>query len=71
MAAGMLKGKQLLDIGTGPVVHPVVTASKWFDKIYLSDFSSSNIEFLQRWRRGQSRHMEYLMKSFAQMEGNG
>lgn len=65
---GILKGEQLLDIGTGPVVHPLVTASKWFDKVYLSDFASSNIEFLQKWRRGESLHMEPLMKSFAQKE---
>ena len=68
MDSGILKGEQLLDIGTGPVVHPVVTASKWFDKVYLSDFASSNIEFLQKWRRGESLHMEPLMKSFAQKE---
>lgn len=65
---GTFKGEQLLDIGTGPVVHPIVTASKWFDKIYLSDYSKSNIEFLEKWRRGESLHMKFLMESIAQNE---
>ena len=66
--SGKIKGKQLLDIGTGPVVYPIITASKWFDEIYLSDFSKENIELLQKWRRGDSDHMKPLMEYFAQKE---
>ena len=68
IVSGILSGKRMLDIGTGPVIPTVVTASKWFDKIYLSDFSRTNIEFLQKWRRGESQHLKPLMESFAQKE---
>lgn len=67
---GKLRGEQLLDIGTGPVVHSVVTASRWFDKIYLSDVSRSNVEFLQKWRQGdkESAYMKTIMEHYAQKE---
>ena len=65
---GTLKGEKLLDIGTGPAVYPVITASKWFDEIYLSDISKANVEFLQKWRHGESEPMKYLMEYFARKE---
>lgn len=67
---GKLKGEQLLDLGSGPVVYPVVTASRWFDKIYLSDFYRSNVKFLQKWRQGEkeSVYMKSIMEHFAQKE---
>ena len=59
----------MLDIGTGPVVYPVITASKYFDEIYLSDYALWNIESLEGWRTGKSDHMSYLMNYYAQKEG--
>lgn len=67
--SGALNGKRLLDIGTGPVVHPVITASEWFEEIYLSDVSEANIEYLQKWRRGESEHMKWLMEYFSEKDG--
>ena len=66
--SGLLKGQKLLDIGTGPVVYPIITASKWFDEIYLSDLSQANVEFLQRWRRGNAEPMKFIMEWAAQKE---
>lgn len=71
---GKYRGKNLLDIGSGPVVMPVITASKWFDNIYLSDLSKDNVAFLQKWIEGESEineAMKYLMSVFAQKDGKG
>lgn len=67
---GALKGQKLLDIGSGPVVYPVITASKWFDEVYLSDCSKDNIDYLHKWMRGESEHMRPLMEYYAQKEEN-
>ena len=69
--SGKYRGKYLLDIGSGPVVHPVITASQWFDEVYVSDISLENVNLLQKWLRGESEHMEHLMKEFSEMEGKG
>ena len=71
---GKYRGKALLDIGSGPVVYPVITASEWFDKIYVSDLSIDNAAFLQKWIQGESEateSMKYVMKQFAIMDGKG
>ena len=60
---------RLLDIGTGAVAYPVVTASNWFDEIYLSDMSKSCLDILEKWRRGESDHMVPSMKLFSEKEG--
>ena len=66
--SGELKGKKLLDIGTGPIVYNIITPSKWFDEIYLSDVAKTNVDFLQRWRRGNSEPMKRVMERFAKKE---
>lgn len=66
---GKYKGKKLLDIGSGPVVYAVITASKYYDECYVSDLSPANVDFLQKWIREESTEMEYLMKEFSKKEG--
>lgn len=61
----------MLDIGTGPVVYQIITASEWFNEIYLSDLSKANVEFLKKWLRGESDPFEYLMKEYALKDGKG
>lgn len=67
---GALKGRRLLDIGSGPVVYPVITASRWFEEIYLSDYAKENVEYLHKWMRKESEHMRPLMEYYAQKEQN-
>ena len=68
---GNLRGRKILDVGTGPVVFPIITASKWFDEVYLSDISKPCLELLEKWRRGDSDHMRPLMESFVAKDGEG
>ena len=74
MFSGKYRGKTLLDIGSGPVMYPVITASKWFDEVFLSDISAVNVAHLQKWLQGESEAIEamkYLMNKFAIRDGNG
>ena len=68
---GNLRGRKILDVGTGPVVFPIITASKWFDEVYLSDISKPCLELLEKWERGDSDHMRPLMESFVAKDGEG
>lgn len=70
-AEGKYRGKRLLDVGSGPVIYAVITASKYFDEVYVSDVSEANVEYLQKWIRGESEQMTYLMKQYAAMDGDG
>lgn len=69
--SGKYRGELILDIGSGPVIYPVITASEWFEEIYLSDLSKANVEYQQKWIRGESEPMEYLMKEHALKDGKG
>ena len=60
-----------MDVGTGPVIHIIIAASKWFDEVYLSDISKPCLEKLEKWRRGESNHMRPLMQLFALKEDTG
>ncbi|XP_061432969.1 nicotinamide N-methyltransferase-like [Lethenteron reissneri] len=46
---GEIRGQRLLDVGSGPTIHQVLSASEWFPEIYLSDYAQSNREELQSW----------------------
>jgi hypothetical protein len=38
-----VKRKRLLEIGSRPTLHMVMSAAKWFDEIILSDFAPLKI----------------------------
>ena len=67
--SGNYKGNRILDVGAGPVVYAVITASKYFDEVYVSDLVKANIELLQKWIRGESEHMKYLLEQYAAKDG--
>ncbi|XP_041346919.1 indolethylamine N-methyltransferase-like, partial [Gigantopelta aegis] len=68
---GKLRGRRLLDVGTGPTIHTVISAGKHVDEIYLSDFSKPNRDVLQDWKNGRLTHsFEKFFKYIVQKEGN-
>ncbi|XP_046368338.2 nicotinamide N-methyltransferase-like [Haliotis rufescens] len=50
--SGAVKGKTLLDIGTGPTIYSVISSAQHCDNIFLSDFCQSNNDILKQWRDG-------------------
>ncbi|XP_041360544.1 nicotinamide N-methyltransferase-like isoform X1 [Gigantopelta aegis] len=68
---GELRGRRLLDVGTGPSIHTIISAGKHVDEIYLSDFSKPNREVLQDWKKGRLTHsFETFFKYIVDKEGN-
>lgn len=47
---GNVHGKTLLDIGTGPTIHTVISACPYVQNIILSDYSQVNRDALGDWK---------------------
>ncbi|XP_067681436.1 phenylethanolamine N-methyltransferase-like [Haliotis asinina] len=60
---GHIRGRRLLDIGTGPTIHSVISASSCCDTVNLSDFTPQNREILTKWLDGS---LEHSFKNFFQ-----
>ncbi|OWF43732.1 nicotinamide N-methyltransferase-like [Mizuhopecten yessoensis] len=65
-----LKGNRLLDIGTGPSIHSIISASSHVDEIYLSDYSPKNRKYLQKWKEGDINFNEGMIKYLLRLEGS-
>ena len=48
-----------------------IPATKWFDEIFLSDFSKKNIEAQKKWlaRESDSYDWQYYFRYFAEKDG--
>ncbi|XP_048258298.1 phenylethanolamine N-methyltransferase-like [Haliotis rufescens] len=69
---GKIKGRRLLDIGTGPSVHSVISASPHCDEIYLTDFTPKNRAALKQWLQGDLQHsFESFFRFVVNSEGKG
>ncbi|XP_060063783.1 nicotinamide N-methyltransferase-like [Ylistrum balloti] len=51
--SGCIKGQTLLDIGTGPTIRTLISASSHVERIYLSDINEQNRATLRKWWRGE------------------
>ncbi|XP_013388501.1 indolethylamine N-methyltransferase [Lingula anatina] len=70
--SGLIKGSRLLDIGSGPCIHNVISASKWFDEITFTDFADVNRRALKKWWQNDDGawNWEPFFKYVANLEGN-
>ncbi|XP_046373088.2 indolethylamine N-methyltransferase-like [Haliotis rufescens] len=72
-ASGNIKGRQLLDFGTGPTIHSIISASQHCESILLAEFSPQNRDTLKQWHSGELKHtshaifLDYVLK----LEGKG
>ncbi|KAL5022161.1 hypothetical protein ScPMuIL_001316 [Solemya velum] len=53
---GIIRGKRLLDLGTGPTIASIISASHHFDEIYLSDVAPQNLSVLEEWWQGRETY---------------
>ena len=69
---GRVKGHRIIDIGCGPTIHSLIPAAKWFDELYLADFSPRNLQAVQQWlqRDPESFDWQTHFKLFADKDGN-
>ncbi|ELT99467.1 hypothetical protein CAPTEDRAFT_108437, partial [Capitella teleta] len=47
--SGQLTGKCLLDVCSGPSIHSIISASKYFRCVYLTEYSNANRKSLRQW----------------------
>ncbi|XP_036413034.1 indolethylamine N-methyltransferase-like [Colossoma macropomum] len=52
-SAGRYKGQTLIDVGSGPTIHSVLSACEHFQEIVLSDFADANRQELEKWLRNE------------------
>ena len=51
--SGNLKGKRLIDIGCGPTIYGIISASKCFEEIVMSDIADGNRREIEKWLRNE------------------
>ncbi|OWF42601.1 indolethylamine N-methyltransferase-like [Mizuhopecten yessoensis] len=65
-SSGVIKGKSLLDIGTGPTTKSLVTSCMYVDEMYLSDINQQNRGILTDWWKSdetlEPEMTDYILK---------
>uniref|UniRef100_A0A667YFP9 Zgc:64002 n=1 Tax=Myripristis murdjan TaxID=586833 RepID=A0A667YFP9_9TELE len=52
-SSGKYKGKRLIEVGTGPTIHTLISACEHFEEIVVSDYTDSNRRELEKWIRAE------------------
>ena len=47
--SGKFRGQRLIEVGTGPTIHTLISACEYFEEIVVSDYVDSNREEIERW----------------------
>ncbi|XP_067127320.1 nicotinamide N-methyltransferase-like [Centruroides vittatus] len=70
---GQIKGKRLLDVGSGPSVYRIATASRFFSEIILSEYAECNRKELKKWLENDPSSLDWskFIKMAARFEENG
>jgi len=68
-----LHGHRLLDVGSGPTIHQVLSACEVFDEIYLSDLTELNRNELRLWLDDSPEAFNWsqIIQYVCDLEGNG
>ena len=54
---GNIKGEYIIDIGSGPNIHNLIPAAKFFKKIVLTDIAECNRSEVKKWlNKDQTAH---------------
>uniref|UniRef100_A0A667YFQ5 Nicotinamide N-methyltransferase-like n=1 Tax=Myripristis murdjan TaxID=586833 RepID=A0A667YFQ5_9TELE len=52
-STGKYRGKRLIEVGTGPNIHTLISACEHFEEIVVSDYTDSNRRELEKWIRAE------------------
>ncbi len=68
---GHLSGNKVLDFGCGPTIKGVISASKWYNEIYLSDYTPKCREEVQKWldRDSDAFNWQPYLAEYSKLEG--
>ncbi|KAM9296647.1 nicotinamide N-methyltransferase-like [Gastrophryne carolinensis] len=70
--SGLVKGKTLIEIGTGPCIYSLLSACEAFEDIIVSDFTDSNREAFKDWLLERPGAFEWssIVKHVCHLEGD-
>ncbi|XP_053546053.1 nicotinamide N-methyltransferase [Bombina bombina] len=69
---GGIKGKTLIDIGTGPSIYQLLSACEAFEEIIATDFTDNNRRELEKWLQKELGAFDWsaTVKIVCELEGN-
>ncbi|KAI8515224.1 hypothetical protein Bbelb_078150 [Branchiostoma belcheri] len=72
-AGGELSGERMLDVGTGPAIHNLISAARHFPNITCAEFCQENREEVERWIHGEEDAFDWdpFIKYVCGLEGEG
>ncbi|XP_030218431.1 nicotinamide N-methyltransferase [Gadus morhua] len=70
-SSGQYKGQRLIEVGTGPTLHTVLSACAHYQEIVLSDYTEVNRRELEKWLRSEEGHFDWgaHMQFVCELEG--
>lgn len=70
---GEIRGRTLIDVGSGPTIYQLLSACDHFEEIVATDYLAVNREELQRWARGEPGTFDWspFIQHVCKIEGRG
>lgn len=70
-STGKHRGQRLIDVGSGPSIHCVISACTHYDEILLSDFSDNNRREIDKWLKNQEGCLDWspILQHVSKTEG--
>nr|XP_005315024.1 nicotinamide N-methyltransferase-like isoform X1 [Chrysemys picta bellii] len=70
--SGVVKGDTLIDIGSGPTIHQLLSACESFKEIIASDYTDWNLRELEKWLKNEPEAFDWtpVVKYVCELEGN-
>ncbi|TFJ97500.1 intercellular adhesion molecule 4-like [Platysternon megacephalum] len=70
--SGVVKGDTLIDIGSGPTIHQLLSACESFKEIIASDYTYRNHQELEKWLKNEPGAFDWtpVVKYVCELEGN-
>ncbi|XP_074832833.1 nicotinamide N-methyltransferase-like [Carettochelys insculpta] len=71
-ASGELQGDTLIDIGSGPNIHQLLSACESFQEIIASDYTDRNRQELEQWLKNEPGAFDWtpVVKYVCELEGD-
>ncbi|NXM18554.1 PNMT methyltransferase, partial [Ploceus nigricollis] len=72
-ASGEIRGRMLIDVGSGPTIYQLLSACDHFEEIVATDYLAVNREELGRWARGEPGAFDWspFIQHVCKIEGRG
>ncbi|NXS31041.1 PNMT methyltransferase, partial [Pomatostomus ruficeps] len=72
-ASGEIRGRTLIDVGSGPTIYQLLSACDHFEEIVATDYLAVNREELGQWARGEPGAFDWspFIQHVCKIEGRG